>query len=84
MTRLPKEILAVDGTYETMKKTMNMPDAEEDNNVLVVVMDEFGHYHSYAFCGAERDKVFERLRYFLKKQSVRFVLWPSKVTLESP
>ena len=67
LTRLPGRILRVDGTYKIMKMTMNLPDAMGENKVLVVVAGEYGHIVSYAFCDSERDKVIERLFYFLRK-----------------
>ena len=70
-SRLPGKFLRVDGTYEIMKKTMNLNDAESPNNCLTVVMGEFGHIVSFAFSEAESDKVTQRLFYFIKKRIER-------------
>ena len=69
--RLPGGFVRLDGTYETMKKTMNCPDAEAENKCLVVVMGECGHIVSYAQCEAESELVSQRLLFFLRKRMER-------------
>ena len=71
LTRLPGRMLRVDGTYKIMKVTMNMTDAAGENKCLYVVMGEYGHIVSFAFCDSERDMVAQRLFYFLKKRMLR-------------
>ena len=63
--------MRVDGTYEVMKKTMNLTDAEAPNKCLTVVMGEFGHILSFAFSESESDTVTARLFYFIKKRIER-------------
>ena len=69
--RLPGGFVRLDGTHETMKKTMNCPDAEAENKCLVIVMGECGHTVTCAQCEAESELVSQRLQFFLRKQMKR-------------
>ncbi len=70
-SRLPGQILRVDGTFDIMSKTMDLASTEEESNCQVKIHGEYNHIVSFAQCGADRNHVKERLLYFLREQMMR-------------
>jgi hypothetical protein len=70
-SRLPGQILRVDGTFNIMSKTMDLASTEEENNCQVKIHGEYNHIVSFAQCGAESNHVKERLLYFLREKMMR-------------
>lgn len=71
LTRFGGKLIRVDGTYNAMKRTMDTPDAEEQNNCLVKILGKYNHVLSFAFRGSEGKLVKERLCWFLWLRYIR-------------
>lgn len=67
-SRLPTPIIAWDGTYKLAGLTINDILSEEEQNVLLVIYDQYGRVLNYGFGDTEQPLHWQRLHYLLRKR----------------
>ena len=58
-SRSPCRIVRYDGTFSIAKVTMNDVSSEDPINCLVIIIGEFGHVMSWAYCNAEGSNLYQ-------------------------
>ena len=67
-SRSPCRIVRYDGTFSIAKVTMNDSSSEDLINCLVIIIGEFGHVMSWAYCNAEGSNLYQYLNQQLLKR----------------